>query len=97
MRKHPQASHVIIASGLPQAEFQEVDDKTYRNTFPYAELRKDEIDTDWEKAPIIFRKEITTDSLTTIEIPINKNWDNGSYYVYIRAVELEQSLIMKMM
>ncbi|GAK92941.1 hypothetical protein JCM19298_3429 [Nonlabens ulvanivorans] len=97
MRKHPQASHVIIASGLPQAEFQEVDDKTYRNTFPYAELRKDEIETDWEKAPIIFRKEITTDSLTTIEIPINKNWDNGSYYVYIRAVELEQSLIMKMM
>ncbi len=91
LRKQPQAKHVIISSSLPQAEFQEIDDITYRNTFPYAELRKGEIETDWEKAPIIFRKEITTDSLTTFAVPITENWENGSYYVYIRAVELEQS------
>lgn len=91
LRKQPQASHVIIASGLPQAEFQELDDKTYRNTFPYAELRKDELETDWKKAPIVFKKELTTDSLTTVELPITENWDNGAYYVYIKAVESDQS------
>ncbi|MEP2968778.1 MG2 domain-containing protein, partial [Nonlabens ulvanivorans] len=91
LRQQPQASHVIIPSGLPQSEFQEIDNITYRKTFPYAELRKDEIETDWKKAPIIFRKELTTDSLTTVELPITENWDNGAYYVYIRAVELGQS------
>ncbi|MGJ8683400.1 MAG: MG2 domain-containing protein [Nonlabens sp.] len=91
LRKKPQAEHVIISSSLPQAEFQEIDNKEYRNTFPNAELRKDEIETDWKKAPIIFRKEITTDSLTTIEVPVTKNWENGSYYMYVRAVEPEQS------
>ncbi|WOI22747.1 alpha-2-macroglobulin family protein [Nonlabens ulvanivorans] len=91
LRKQPQASHVIIASGLPQVEFQELDDKTYRNTFPYAELRKDELETDWKKAPIVFKKELTTDSLTTVELPITENWDNGAYYVYIKAVESDQS------
>ncbi|WP_405351307.1 MG2 domain-containing protein [Nonlabens sp. Asnod3-H03] len=91
LRKQPQASHVIIASGLPQAEFQEIENTTFRKTFPYAELRKDEIETDWKKAPIIFRKELTTDSLTTVELPITENWDNGAYYVYIKAVESDQS------
>ncbi|WP_397303094.1 alpha-2-macroglobulin family protein [Nonlabens ulvanivorans] len=91
LRKQPQASHVIIASGLPQAEFQEIENTMFRKTFPYAELRKDEIETDWKKAPIIFRKELTTDSLTTVELPITENWDNGAYYVYIKAVESDQS------
>lgn len=91
LRKKSQASHVIITSGLPQAEFQKIDDTTYRKTFPYAELRKDEIETDWKKSPIIFRKEITTDSLTTVKIPITTKFENGSYYVYTRAVEPHQS------
>ncbi|WP_298950348.1 MG2 domain-containing protein [uncultured Nonlabens sp.] len=83
--------HVIIPSALPAAEFYQSDDKTYRDKFPYAELRKSEKPTDYKTAPIIFKKRLTIDSLTTVELPITKNWDNGNYVVYVKAVETGKS------
>lgn len=91
LRKKQDAQHLIIASSLPKADFHQIDDKLYRNRFPFAELRETEKEQDWKKNPIIFRKEITTDSLTTVEVPITKEWRNGSYYFYVRAVEPVQS------
>ncbi|WP_405379128.1 MG2 domain-containing protein [Nonlabens sp. Asnod3-A02] len=83
--------HVIIPSGLPDAEFYQSDDKTYRDKFPYAELRESEKPADYKTAPIIFKKRLTIDSLTTVELPITKNWDNGNYVVYVKALETGKS------
>ena len=79
--------HVIIPSGLPTAEFYQSDDNTYRDMFPYAELRESEKPVNYKTAPIIFKKRMTIDSLTTVELPITKSWDNGNYVVYVKAVE----------
>ncbi|MEP3969999.1 MAG: MG2 domain-containing protein, partial [Nonlabens sp.] len=82
--------HVLIPSGLPVAEFYQSDDKTYRDKFPFAELRESEKPADYKTAPIIFKKRMTIDSLTTVELPITKNWDNGNYVVYVKAVDTEK-------
>ncbi|MFT7083474.1 MAG: TonB-dependent SusC/RagA subfamily outer membrane receptor [Nonlabens sp.] len=94
IRQLQQPDHVVISSGLPQAEFQELNDVNYRQRYPYTDLRPSEQAGEWKDAPIIFKKRTTTDSLTAIEIPITKNWDNGNYVIYIKAIEIgkEKSL-----
>ncbi len=91
LRKKQEADHLIVPSNLSQATLYELDDATYRNTFPYAPLRKSEQIEDWKKYPILFETQVTTDSLTTIALPITKEWQNGSYILYAQAVELDQS------
>jgi hypothetical protein len=94
IRQLQQPEHVVISSGLPQAEFQELNDVNYRQRYPYADLRPSEQVGEWKDAPILFKKRMTTDSLTAMEIPITENWDNGNYVIYIKAIEIgkEKSL-----
>jgi TonB-dependent SusC/RagA subfamily outer membrane receptor len=79
--------HVVIPSKLKEAEFHQSNDVDYRNKFPFAELRESEIAGDYKTAPILFKKRLTIDSLTTIKIPITANWDNGNYVMYTKAVQ----------
>jgi len=88
IRQLQQPDHVVISSGLPQAEFQELNDVNYRQRYPYSDLRLSEQAGEWKDAPVLFKKRMTTDSLTTIEIPITKNWDNGNYVIYAKAIEV---------
>ncbi len=79
--------HIVIPSNLKEAEFHQSNDTAYRNKFPYAELRESEKSGDYKTAPILFKKRLTVDSLTTIKLPITKNWDNGNYVIYTKAIE----------
>ena len=69
MRSNIESDHVIVDSGLEDAEFHELNLEEYRNQFPVAELRKEEKIEDWKNTPIIFKTTVTTDSLATIKIP----------------------------
>lgn len=79
--------HVVIPSNLKEAEFHQSNDIAYRNKFPFSELRESEQSGDYKTALILFKKQLTVDSLTTIKLPITKNWDNGNYVVYTKAIE----------
>lgn len=91
LRKKQEPNHLIVSSGLQQAELHELNDANYRKTFPYAPLRKSEQIEDWKDNPILFQKELTTDSLTTIALPLTQQWENGTYILYVQAVEPDQS------
>ncbi|BAO55180.1 alpha-2-macroglobulin family protein [Nonlabens marinus] len=92
IRSNINSDHVIVESGLEEAEFHELNLQEYRKQFPVAELRKEEKIEDWKNTPIIFKTIITTDSLTTIKIPVTKQWDNGNYIIYAKAVEAGKNL-----
>ncbi|SCY40384.1 TonB-dependent outer membrane receptor, SusC/RagA subfamily, signature region [Nonlabens sp. Hel1_33_55] len=92
IRSNINSDHVIVESGLEEAEFHELNLQEYRNQFPVAELRKEEKTEDWKNTPIIFKTTITTDSLTTIKIPITQQWKNGNYIIYAKAVEAGKNL-----
>ncbi len=87
IRELKQPDHVVVRTGLPQAEFYELNDVNYRQRYPFSDLRPSEQPGDWKDAPIIFKKRITTDSLTSINIPITNNWNNGKYVIYAKAIE----------
>ena len=87
IRELKQPDHVVTRTGLPHAEFYELNDIDYRQRYPYSDLRPSEQTGEWKDAPIIFKKRITTDSLTSIKIPITNNWNNGKYIIYAKAIE----------
>lgn len=92
VRSAIESDHIIVDSRLGASEFQELNVTEYRKQFPVAELHKEEKIDDWKNTPILFKTTITTDSLTSIKIPITKEWDNGNYILYAKAVEADKNL-----
>jgi TonB-dependent SusC/RagA subfamily outer membrane receptor len=95
IRSNIDSDHIIVDSGLGEAEFHELTLEQYRNQFPLAELRKEEKIDDWKNTPIIFKTTVTTDSLTTIKIPITSQWKNGNYIHYAKAVQADKNLSLE--
>ncbi|AZQ42867.1 alpha-2-macroglobulin family protein [Nonlabens ponticola] len=95
VRRSSAADHVVIEDQLNDAKFHELSVEEYRKMFPYAELRKEEQLEDWKDAPILFKKTTTTDSLATIELPITREWKNGTYILYAKAVEADNNLSLE--
>jgi TonB-dependent SusC/RagA subfamily outer membrane receptor len=92
LRSNIESDHIIVNSGLEEAEFHELDVKKYRELFAYGELRAEEKIADWKNTPILYKTTVTTDSLHTIEIPITEEWQNGNYILYAKAVEKDKNL-----
>jgi len=92
VKKQEQVNRVVIPQVLPVSEFYTMSDAAYRNLYPYAPDREP-IATDWKTATVMYTTTQTIDSLTTIKLPIDKTWQNGSYYLVATAVEPDQSLV----
>ncbi|WP_194850259.1 alpha-2-macroglobulin family protein [Nonlabens antarcticus] len=95
VRSNIESDHIIVDSELAEAEFQELNLEEYRKQFPLAELRKEEKIADWKNTPILFKVRVTTDSLTTIKLPITANWKNGDYILYAKAIEVGKNLSLE--
>ncbi|WP_167342599.1 MG2 domain-containing protein [Nonlabens sp. SY33080] len=46
---------------------------------------------DWKDMPILYKKEVVIDSITSVKVPINEEWQNGAYYFFVKSIEEDVS------
>lgn len=62
-------------------DYKNFNKEEFKSLFPYEAYTDENHSENWQKGAIVFEKEVTTDSLTTIPLGSIKRWDSGAYII----------------
>ncbi|WP_092134041.1 alpha-2-macroglobulin family protein [Bizionia paragorgiae] len=62
-------------------DYKNFNKEEFKSLFPYEAYTDEDHSENWQKGAIVFEKEVTTDSLTTIPLGSIKGWDSGAYII----------------